>query len=127
MIVVDTSALMAIIQDEPAGEFCLGALEQETNILISAGTMAEAMIVAGRRDLSEQMTRLIDGFSFQVVPLTKAGARRVGAAYGRWGKGVHPAGLNMGDCFAYELARERRCPLLFVGDDFTKTDLLAAL
>jgi ribonuclease VapC len=50
----------------------------------------------------------------------------VAEAYVRWGRGVHPAGLNYGDCFAYALARQRACPLLFVGDDFTKTDIRLA-
>jgi ribonuclease VapC len=51
----------------------------------------------------------------------------VAEAYGRWGKGLDPAGLNFGDCFAYELAQERRCPLLYVGDDFAKTDVEGSL
>ena len=54
-------------------------------------------------------------------------ARRISEAYARWGKGVHPAGLNYGDCFAYEVASERGCPLLFVGDDFSRTDLRSVL
>ena len=48
-------------------------------------------------------------------------------AYDRWGKGVHPAGLNLGDCFAYEVAKEHRCPLLFIGKDLSRTDLKSAL
>ena len=53
-------------------------------------------------------------------------ARRVAQANARWGKGVHPAGLNFGDCFAYALARKHECPLLFVGNDFSKTDVARA-
>ncbi|HYI71714.1 MAG TPA: type II toxin-antitoxin system VapC family toxin, partial [Skermanella sp.] len=53
--------------------------------------------------------------------------RRIAQAYERWGKGVHPAGLNFGDCFAYAVASEHSCPLLFIGDDFSKTDLRQAL
>jgi len=55
--------------------------------------------------------------------VTEAMARMVAGAYGRWGKGVHTAGLNFGDCFAYEVAKEHSCPLLFVGQDFSKTDV----
>jgi len=70
---------------------------------------------------------LIDGLGFEIVSVTAALARRVGTAYARWGKSLHPAGLNFGDCFAYEIAKEYSCPLLYVGDDFSKTDLESAL
>ena len=56
-----------------------------------------------------------------------AAARRVAGAYGRWGKGVHPAALNFGDCFAYETAKSHGCPLLFVGGDFAQTDIASVL
>ncbi|MFA1625486.1 type II toxin-antitoxin system VapC family toxin [Rhizobium mongolense] len=123
MIAVDTSALMAIVLDEPEANFCIGALETEADLLISAGTVAEALIVSARRNVGEEMARLIDGLGFEIVSLTPASARRVAHAYEMWGKGVHPAGLNFGDCFAYEVAKEHACRLLFVGDDFTKTDI----
>ncbi len=126
MIAVDTSALMAILQREPGFEVCMDVLEAETEVLISAGTLAEALIVAGRRVVAQPMNALIDGLGFTIAPVTAAIARRVAEAYGRWGKGVHPAGLNLGDCFAYALASEQGCPLLFVGDDFSKTDLVRA-
>ncbi|APO70551.1 toxin/antitoxin system endonuclease protein VapC 2 (plasmid) [Rhizobium gallicum] len=123
MIAVDTSALMAIVLDEPEANFCIGALETEADLLISAGTVAEALIVSARRNVGGEMARLIDGLGFEIVSLTPASARRVAHAYEMWGKGVHPAGLNFGDCFAYEVAKEHACRLLFVGDDFTKTDI----
>jgi ribonuclease VapC len=126
VIAVDTSALMAILQREPGFEVCMDVLEAETEVLISAGTLAEALIVAGRRVVAQPMNALIDGLGFTIAPVTAAIARRVAEAYGRWGKGVHPAGLNLGDCFAYALASEQGCPLLFVGDDFSKTDLVRA-
>lgn len=118
---------MAIIQDEPAASACIAALRTETDIAISAGTVAEALIVAERRQCGAEMTRLIDEFGFIIVPVTLAAAQRVASAYGRWGKGIHPAGLNFGDCFAYELAQSRHCPLLFVGTDFARTDIEAAI
>ena len=127
MIAVDTSALMAIVLDEASADACIAALETEDTLLISAGTVAEALIVAARRNLAEEMHRLIDGLGFEIVSMTAASARRVAAAYDAWGKGVHPAGLNFGDCFAYELAREHGCPLLFVGDDFARTDIKRVL
>lgn len=127
MIAVDTSALMAIVLGEADADACIAALEAEDELLISAGTVAEALIVATRRDIGEEMQRLIDGLGFEVVSVTPASARRIAQAYARWGKGAHPAALNFGDCFAYEIAREHACPLLFVGKDFSATDVKSAL
>lgn len=126
MIVADTSALMAMLLGEPEGEACAAAIEASDVLLISSGTLAEALIVAARRGIGEEMQRVIDELGFEVVPVMSAAAVRVAEAYGRWGKGIHPAGLNFGDCFAYELATERGCPLLFVGDDFGRTDVARA-
>ena len=123
MIAVDTSALMAIILDEPAADALVAALEAEDELLISAGTVAEALIVAGRRNVAQEMDRLIAGLGFEIVAVTPAAARRIAQAYEAWGKGLHPAGLNFGDCFAYDLAKQRECPLLYVGEDFRKTDI----
>ena len=69
------------------------------------------------------MEKLVDSLPLEVVPVTAATARRVAEAYARWGKGVHPAGLNLGDCFAYEAADTHACPLLFIGNDFVRTDI----
>lgn len=123
MIAVDTSALMAILLDEPDADRCMAALETDEEILISSGTMAEALIVAGRRGVGEEMERLIDGLGATILDLTPADARGIARAYAQWGKGMHPAALNFGDCFAYEAARARGCPLLYVGEDFARTDL----
>jgi ribonuclease VapC len=69
------------------------------------------------------MAGLIDGLGIDVVTVTPAASRRIALAYARWGKGHHPAALNFGDCFAYDVAKENACPLLFVGNDFSRTDL----
>ncbi len=127
MIAIDTSALMAIALREPAADACQKVLEEQTEVLISAATVAEALIVAGRRNIGAETAGLIDDLGFTVVPLTLAGARRAALAYARWGKGVHAASLNFGDCFAYAVAKEHNCPLLFVGRDFAQTDITAAL
>jgi len=127
MIAVDTSALMAIILGGAEADACVKVLEAETEVLISAGTVAEALIVAARRNVAEEMASMIDGLGFNVVTVTAASARRVAQAYQRWGKGTHAAGLNFGDCFAYEVAKEHSCGLLFIGDDFSKTDLQRVL
>lgn len=127
MIAVDTSALMAIVLGEPQGEACMTAIEEAEQLLISAGTVAEALIVAGRRNVGDEVGALISGLGFEIVSVTAASARRIADAYGRWGKGIHPASLNYGDCFAYEVAIEHDCPLLYIGDDFGQTDVRSAL
>lgn len=127
MIAVDTSALMAIVLGEPDAEACMAAIEAADGLLISAGTIAEALIVSARRNVGEEMAALIEGLGFEVSNVTLASSRRIAQAYEQWGKGIHPAGLNFGDCFAYEAAKENAYPLLFVGDDLSKTDIQAVL
>jgi ribonuclease VapC len=127
LIVVDTSALMAILLREAGWEACSEAIAKADSALLSAGTMAEAAVVAGQRDLGPELVKLIDAAGIVAVPVTAADAIRVGDAYSEWGKGVHRARLNLGDCFAYALAESRGCPLLFVGNDFTRTDIVAVL
>lgn len=127
MIAVDTSALMAIVLNEPKANACAAALESEDRLLISAGTVAEALIVAGRRNVGEEVAQLVDGLGFEIVSVTPASAKRISKAYEQWGKGIHPAALNFGACFAYVVAKEQECPLLYVGEDFSQTDIVGAL
>jgi ribonuclease VapC len=127
MMAVDTSALMAIALNEKEADACISALEAEDNILISAGTVAEALIVAARRNVGDEVASLIDGLGFDIVAVTPASARRIALAYAQWGKGMNPAALNFGDCFAYAVAKENSCGLLYVGDDFSKTDIAGVL
>jgi ribonuclease VapC len=127
VIAVDTSALMAVILDEPPAAACIRALEGAPGLVISAATVAEALIVATRRGVSAQMQELADQLGFETVSVSAATAKRVGDVYRRWGKGRHAAGLNFGDCFSYDTAKTYACPLLFVGDDFSKTDLTSVL
>lgn len=126
MVVVDTSALMAILLNEDTAKSCSDCLSESDQIALSAGTYAEALLVAQRRGVGRELTELVKGLGCEIVPLTEAEAVRVAAAYERFGKGVHLAGLNFGDCFAYVLARQRNCPLLFVGNDFAQTDVEVA-
>jgi len=127
MIAVDTSALMAIVLNESEADACIAALEAEDDILISAGTVAEALIVSARRNVGAELASIIDGLGFEVATVTPAAARRIARAYEQWGRGMHPAALNFGDCFAYEVAKEHACRLLYVGDDFSKTDIEGVL
>lgn len=126
MIVLDTSALMAIVLDEPEADATADALARADELMISAATVAEALIVARRRGVGEAMASLIDGLGATIAPVTHASATMVADAYDTWGKGVHPAGLNFGDCFAYALAKSAPCALLFVGADFAQTDIESA-
>jgi ribonuclease VapC len=126
MIAVDTSALMAIILNEPAADHCQAVLQSHQDLIMSAGTMTEALVVATGRKVTPRMLRLISNLGIAIEPVTAATARRIAEIYARWGKGSHPAGLNFGDCFAYDVAKQNACPLLFVGDDFTRTDIQAA-
>lgn len=127
-MVVDTSALLAILQDEPERRLFNEALESADARLMSVASLVETSIIiesrygpVGLRDLD----LLIERAGIELVPVDVEQARAARAAYGRFGKGHHPAGLNFGDCFSYALARVLGEPLLFKGDDFSKTDVLA--
>jgi ribonuclease VapC len=126
-IAVDTSALVAIARKEPMAAGCLDALVTCASAVISAGTVAECLVVAARRGISQDVEALFEQYDFEVAPVTAQTARAVGAAYNRWGKGMHPAGLNFGDCFAYATAMERGYPLLYIGEAFARTDVRSAL
>ena len=126
MIVIDTSALMAIVLGEPEADRCRTATNEGGELRISAGTIAETMILANSRGIRTQMDALLERLDIEIVPVTYATADHMAIAHQRWGKGNHPAGLNFGDCFAYALAKELGCPLLFIGNDFTRTDVLRA-
>ena len=108
-------------------ERCSDALAEHDPLLISAPTLTEAIVVAGSQGLSDGLAHLLDSLPFEVLPLTEERACAAGRDYLRWGKGFHPAKLNFGDCFAYALAQEHGCPLLFVGNDFAQTDVVSAL
>jgi len=126
VIVIDTSALMAVLLNEPDAARCVAALTTEDALAISAGTLAEARIVAARRGAREALERLLARLKPEIVAVAATEAELVAGAYDRWGKGVHPAGLNFGDCFAYALAKARGWPLLYTGEDFSRTDIAAA-
>jgi ribonuclease VapC len=123
VIAVDTSALMAILLGESSAEECATKLSTGSRRLISAGTLTELHIAAKSRGLESELRELLDRVKFEVVPVTAEVAMRIGQIYARWGKGIHPASLNFGDCFAYDVAKEYSCPLLFIGNDFSQTDI----
>jgi len=127
LIVVDTSALIAIIFREPLARACAIALDDATEVAISAGTLSEAIVVANRHNALDVLDGLLDSLPLEVVPVDEAEARRVGAAHRRWGRGGDHYCLNWGDCFAYALASRLARPLLFIGNDFSETDLVSVL
>jgi ribonuclease VapC len=127
VIAVDTSALIAIVLHEESGADCSAAMKAEDRLLISAATVVEALIVAHRRGASAEMQTLLDGAEFDIIPVTANQTRRIADAHAKWGRGAKTAGLNFGDCFAYDVAKANDCPLLYVGRDFAKTDVKSAL
>ena len=127
MIVVDTSALIAILKNEPDADACQIKLQEEETILISAGTLTEVTIVAGQNGLSALLRQLLKQAAIQCVPLSEDDALTAGEAYSRWGRRNHDANLNFGDCFAYMLAKQQNCPLLYIGNDFAQTDIVNAI
>ena len=126
-IVVDTSALMAVVLNEPDAERCIEALASADDLFISAGTVAEVLIVGSRRNVDQEIKRLISGLGFKTIAVSEGDAHRIGQAHQRWGKGAHAAGLNFGDCFAYVTAHALGYPLLYIGNDFARTDIESAL
>lgn len=126
MIVVDTSAIMAVLLEEKPSPSIMACLV-DNELCMSAGTYSELLIVASARGLLDEVSELIPAIGVEIITLDGASARAVQKAFVKWGKGKHPASLNFGDCFAYALAREKDMPLLFVGNDFSKTDVDIAL
>lgn len=127
-MIVDTSALIAILRDEPEAAFCALAIESAQRRRISAANLLEAAVVIdGGRDLiaSRRFDDLVREAALIVEPVTEAHVKIAREAYRDFGKGSgHPAKLNFGDCFAYALAKATGEPLLFKGNDFTHTDIL---
>jgi ribonuclease VapC len=129
-MVVDTSALLAVLLEEPDGALFLARLSSTPRLLLSAANWLELGIVIDGRKGPQWLADLdafLEGLDIAVVPVSLSQARIALDAYRRYGKGNHPASLNFGDCFAYALARDRDLPLLFKGEDFSQTDLRPAM
>ena len=128
-MVIDPSALLAILQDEPERRAFNELIEAASERRLSAASFVELSIVVEAR-LGAEGIRDLDLFlataGIELVAFDVAQARVAREGFRRFGKGRHPAGLNLGDCFSYALARTLDEPLLFKGDDFPLTDVMAA-
>ena len=126
-MVIDTSAILAVLFEETDRERFAGAMLAAPGLCISAPTWLEtAMVMTSRKGTAgfSAFSKLLDGLCVEIVPCDDGLARIAYEAWTRFGKGRHPAALNMGDCHSYALARFRSDVLLFKGDDFTQTDVL---
>lgn len=129
-MVIDTSAIAAILFDEPERARFVHAIDGSAVRLLSAASLVEAtLVVEGRK--GPRAERLVDRFvedgEIEVVPLTVEQAALACEAFRKYGRGQHAAALNLGDCFTYALAKATGERLLFKGDDFARTDLVSVL
>ena len=130
MIVIDSSALVAILRDEPERRSFIDAIVDHGEPRLSAATYVEASMVMELR-LGDRGGReidvLIEDVGMAIAPVDQAQATIAREAFRRFGKGRHRAALNFGDCFVYALAKILDAPVLFKGDDFALTDIKRAL
>lgn len=129
-MVIDTSAIIAILTGEGGSDLLVQALDESDSLQISAASVLETAIViesrtgAGARKLFD---RWLEESSIDVIPVNRAQVEAAREGYRKFGKGHHPAALNFGDCFSYGLAKTLEEPLLFCGNDFSRTDIRSAL
>lgn len=129
-MIVDTSAIIAIVRREPEGPAFFDQILEASRPAMSAATFVEAsLVVEGRagRQAGADLDRFFATAGIEIVAVTADTARLAREAWRVWGKGNHPARLNFGDCFSYALAQERSESLLFKGEDFARTDVRRAL
>lgn len=125
-MVIDTSAMVAILTRESSAERLVAAIDVDTRRLISAATVVElSLVMLGRYGEAGdgQIDRLLAGIGATVVPVGEGQVSLARDAALRFGRGRHPAALSYGDCFSYALSVESGEALLFVGNDFTQTDV----
>lgn len=128
-MVIDSSAIVAMILEEASDASLRSKLDGVPEIYVAAPIALEASMVLTprlKRDGAIAVRRFLTEIGAQVVPFTEEHFRAAHRAFELYGKGRHPAALNFGDCMSYAVAKLAELPLLFTGDDFTKTDVLAA-
>jgi len=125
-MIVDTSAIVAIFFQEPGYETLLDSLQRATMAGVAGPTLLEASIVLGARlgrDARPLLRDFLEAIDAEVIAFGEAHWREAASAWLRYGKGRHPAALNFGDCVSYAVARVAGEALLYVGDDFARTDV----
>jgi ribonuclease VapC len=128
-MIIDTSAIVAVVFREPGFETVLERLAAAADLAAGAPTLAETSIVLSarlRRDARGLLERVLQEFRIESVPFSEEHWRAAHDAYLRYGKGRHPARLNFGDCLSYATAKLADQPLLFAGRGFAKTDIAVA-
>jgi ribonuclease VapC len=128
-MVVDSSALLAVLFLEPGHQALLAKMKASAEVAIGTPTLVETLIVLTGRsggNPSAPLKELLEAIEAEVVPFTEDHSRAALKACLRYGKGRHPAALNFGDCLSYAVASVAGQPLLYVGDDFSKTDIRKA-
>lgn len=128
-MVIDTSAVVAIMQHEDGYELLISRMgEADIRELSAASYLEASMVLIARRDDSAEadLDQMLYEAKVAIIPVSVAVAKIAREAFRRFGKGRHPAGLNFGDCFSYALAKAHNLPLLFKGNDFSQTDVLKA-
>jgi ribonuclease VapC len=125
-MIVDSSALISLFRKESDAEHLLDRILNAEHVRISAATLVEASMVAAGEGGAEDFARMIDNLDIEITPFDANQAGYAIDGFLRFGKGRHPARLNLGDLFSYALARATREPLLFKGGDFARTDVTAA-
>ena len=128
-MIIDTSALVAILDQEPEAKRIVRTLASAPERTLSAANLVEAGIVMQARrgdDGARDLDLLLAKLRVDIVAVTASQADIARKAFRRYGRGRHPANLNFGDCFAYALAKDKSVPLLFKGNDFGQTDVMVA-
>lgn len=129
MIVVDSSALLAALFEEPQGQAISRVLAEADHLLMSPANVLECVLRLAptpSENRSDLLDEFLSDYAVTAPPIDLEQLHLARAGFIAYGKGRHPAGLNFGDCFAYALAKSRDAPLLFVGGDFAKTDVKRA-
>ncbi|WP_431858306.1 type II toxin-antitoxin system VapC family toxin [Azospirillum sp.] len=128
-MVIDSSAIIAILLGEPEGQALASKIASATKRLMSASTALELTVVTEHRTGlagTDILARFLERSGITIVPFDAEQLAAAQVACRRYGKGHHPAALNFGDCFSYALSKTSGLPLLFKGDDFARTDVIPA-
>ncbi len=126
-MILDTSAVLAVLFKETDAPYFARRIASTSCRMSVANLLEAAIVIGGRGESAEaELDRFVDAAEIELTPVTTEQVKRAREAWRKFGKGNHPAGLNFGDCFAYALALTTGEPLLFKGDDFSRTDVEAA-